>query len=51
MMRAKEIGLTTAKAVTLAQQLVNRQKTKYDLIDEGFRRYTYNDREGLPGWF
>ncbi|CAG8639638.1 25319_t:CDS:10 [Dentiscutata erythropus] len=51
MMRAKEIGLITAEAVTLAQQLVNRQKTKYDLIDEGFRRYTYNDREGLPGWF
>ncbi|CAG8711923.1 13304_t:CDS:10, partial [Gigaspora rosea] len=51
MMRAKEIGLITAEAVTLAQQLVNRQKTKYDLIDEGFRRYTYNDREGLPEWF
>ncbi|CAG8615150.1 24845_t:CDS:10, partial [Racocetra persica] len=42
--RAKE-------AITLAQQLVNRQKTKHDLIDEGFRRYTYNDREGLPEWF
>ncbi|CAG8520372.1 238_t:CDS:10, partial [Dentiscutata heterogama] len=49
MIRAKEIGLITAEAVTLAHQLVNRQKTKYDLIDE--RRYTYNDREGLPGWF
>ncbi|CAG8545732.1 9857_t:CDS:2, partial [Cetraspora pellucida] len=51
MKRAKEIGLTTAEAITLAQQLVNRQKTKYDLIDEGFHRTTYNDREGLPGWF
>jgi AdoMet-dependent rRNA methyltransferase SPB1 len=37
--------------MTLAQQLVNRQKTKSDLIDEGFRRYTFNDKEGLPSWF
>ncbi|CAG8608225.1 19166_t:CDS:10 [Cetraspora pellucida] len=51
MKRVKEIGLTTAEAITLAQQLVNRQKTKYDLIDEGFHRTTYNDREGLPEWF
>ncbi|CAG8447215.1 11599_t:CDS:10, partial [Scutellospora calospora] len=51
MRRAKEIGLITAEAVTLAQQLVNRKKTKYDLIDEGFRRNTYNDRDGLPVWF
>jgi len=36
--------------LTLAQQLVNRQKTKEGLIDEGFRRHTFND-EGLPSWF
>ncbi|CAG8526685.1 16478_t:CDS:10 [Funneliformis caledonium] len=51
MKRTREIGLITAEAVTLAQQLVNRQKTKEDLIDEGFKRHTFNDREGLPSWF
>ncbi|CAI2164310.1 11166_t:CDS:10 [Funneliformis geosporum] len=51
MKRTREIGLLTAEAVTLAQQLVNRQKTKEDLIDEGFRRHTFNDRKGLPSWF
>ncbi|CAG8552407.1 1511_t:CDS:10 [Acaulospora morrowiae] len=51
MIRARENGLITAEAVTLAQQLVNRRKTKQELIDDGFRRYTFNDREGLPEWF
>ncbi|RIA92491.1 Spb1 C-terminal domain-containing protein [Glomus cerebriforme] len=51
MKRAQKIGLITAEAMTLAQQLVNQQKTKEDLVDEGFRRYTFNDKEGLPSWF
>ncbi|GBB89379.1 hypothetical protein RclHR1_16040001 [Rhizophagus clarus] len=51
MKKAQKIGLITTEAMTLAQQLVNRQKTKSDLIDEGFRRYTFNDKEGLPSWF
>ncbi|KAF7307013.1 AdoMet-dependent rRNA methyltransferase SPB1 [Mycena indigotica] len=44
-------GLTTAEAVTLAQQLVNRQKTKTQLINDGFNRYSLNSKEGLPQWF
>ncbi|CAB4487938.1 hypothetical protein RhiirA1_425499 [Rhizophagus irregularis] len=51
MKKAQKIGLITTEAMSLAQQLVNRQKTKSDLIDEGFRRYTFNDKEGLPSWF
>ncbi|CAJ0769273.1 5980_t:CDS:10 [Entrophospora sp. SA101] len=51
MKRAQKIGLITAEAITLAQQLVNGKKTKEDLIDDGFRRYVYNDKEGLPLWF
>src|ERR1700761_5970153 len=47
----KENGLTTAEAVTLAQQLVNREKTKTQLINDGFNRYSLNSREGLPSWF
>jgi AdoMet-dependent rRNA methyltransferase SPB1 len=37
--------------VTLAQQLVNRQTTKTQLINDGFNRYSLNSKEGLPSWF
>jgi AdoMet-dependent rRNA methyltransferase SPB1 len=43
--------LLTAEAVTLAQDLVNRRKTKTDLINDGFTRYSLNSKEGLPSWF
>lgn len=46
-----EFGLITPEAVTLAQQLVNREKTKTQLVDEGFNRYSFNSRDGLPSWF
>lgn len=41
----------TAEAVTLAQQLVNREKTKTQLINDGFNRYSLNSKEDLPTWF
>ncbi|KAI5124633.1 hypothetical protein M0805_004242 [Coniferiporia weirii] len=44
-------GLTTVEAVTLAQQLVNREKTKTQLINDGFNRYSLNAKDGLPAWF
>ncbi|KAJ7786428.1 FtsJ-domain-containing protein [Mycena metata] len=47
----KSHGLITAEAVTLAQQLVNRQKTKTQLINDGFNRYSLNSKDGLPDWF
>jgi AdoMet-dependent rRNA methyltransferase SPB1 len=46
-----EHGLTTGEAVTIAQQLVNREKTKAQLVDEGFNRYSLNSKEDLPAWF
>jgi AdoMet-dependent rRNA methyltransferase SPB1 len=47
-----ELGLTTAEAMTLAQQLVNRERTKTQLIDEGFNRNTSMvGGDGLPTWF
>ncbi|CAA7266541.1 unnamed protein product [Cyclocybe aegerita] len=49
--KIKELGLTTAEAVTIAQQLVNREKTKTQLVNEGFNRYSLNSKEGLPSWF
>ncbi|KAJ3542705.1 hypothetical protein NM688_g5946 [Phlebia brevispora] len=47
----KQRGLTTAEAVTLAQQLVNREKTRTHLINDGFNRYSLNAKDGLPSWF
>ncbi|KAL7285148.1 hypothetical protein ACG7TL_000240 [Trametes sanguinea] len=44
-------GLTTAEAMSLATALVNREKTKTDLINEGFNRYALNAKDGLPSWF
>jgi AdoMet-dependent rRNA methyltransferase SPB1 len=32
-------------------QLVNREKTKTQLIDDGFNRHSLNSKEGLPSWF
>ncbi|EJD03897.1 FtsJ-domain-containing protein [Fomitiporia mediterranea MF3/22] len=49
--KALKNGLMTAEAVTLAQQLVNREKTKTQLINDGFNRYSLNSKEGLPPWF
>ncbi|KIL70729.1 hypothetical protein M378DRAFT_183327 [Amanita muscaria Koide BX008] len=47
----KRFGLFTPEAATLAQQLVNREKTKTQLINDGFNRYSLNSKEGLPSWF
>jgi AdoMet-dependent rRNA methyltransferase SPB1 len=44
-------GLLTAEAVTLAQQLVNRQTTRTHLINDGFSRYSLNSKDDLPSWF
>jgi AdoMet-dependent rRNA methyltransferase SPB1 len=46
-----EYGLLTPEAVTLAQKLVNRQTTKTHLINDGFNRYSLNDKHDLPPWF
>lgn len=37
--------------MTLAQQLVNREKTRTDLLNDGFNRYSLNAKDGLPSWF
>lgn len=49
--RMNKLGLITPEAVTIAQQLVNHQKTKTQLINDGFNRYSLNSKEGLPAWF
>ncbi|KAH8790216.1 AdoMet-dependent rRNA methyltransferase-like protein spb1 [Hyaloscypha finlandica] len=46
-----DIDIITAEAMTLAQQIASGEKTTRDLIDEGFNKYAFKDRDGLPEWF
>ncbi|WVQ98720.1 AdoMet-dependent rRNA methyltransferase SPB1 [Kwoniella sp. CBS 9459] len=47
----KDKGLLTAEAVTLATQLVNREITASQLMDQGFNRLSTFNKDGLPSWF
>ncbi|KAL5615509.1 uncharacterized protein BROUX77_001346 [Berkeleyomyces rouxiae] len=46
-----DIDIITAEAMTLAHQLATGQKSKHDLLDEGFNKHAFRDRDGLPEWF
>lgn len=46
-----DIDIITAEAMTLAHQMATGQKTKHDLLDDSFNRYSLRDTEGLPDWF
>jgi AdoMet-dependent rRNA methyltransferase SPB1 len=46
-----EYSLITAEAMTLAQSLVNKTTTKTELIDQGFTKQAFADKDGLPTWF
>lgn len=45
------VDIVTTQAMTLAHQIALGQKTKHELIDEGYNRYAFRDRDGLPEWF
>ena len=45
------IDIITAEAMTLAHQLATGQKTKEDLLDDNFNKYSHRDVDGLPEWF
>lgn len=45
------IDIITAEAMTLAHQLARGEKTAHDIIDEGYNKYAFRDRDGLPDWF
>lgn len=49
--QATDIDIITAEAMTLAQQLATGQKSKADVIDDGFNKFAFRDRDGLPEWF
>jgi len=46
-----DIDIITAEAMTLAHQMATGQKSKHDLLDESFNRYSLRDVDGLPDWF
>lgn len=45
------IDIITAEAMTLAHQLARGEKTKHDLIDDGFNKRAFKDKDGVPDWF
>ncbi|KAF1924072.1 uncharacterized protein M421DRAFT_73518 [Didymella exigua CBS 183.55] len=46
-----DIDIITAEAMTLAHQMATGKKTKHDLLDDSFNRYSLRDTDGLPDWF
>lgn len=37
--------------MTLAHQLATGEKSSYDVVDDGFNKHAFRDRDGLPDWF
>lgn len=37
--------------MTLAHQLARGEKSAYDVMDEGYNKHAFKDRDGLPDWF
>ncbi|KAK8855245.1 hypothetical protein PGQ11_011157 [Apiospora arundinis] len=46
-----DIDIITAEAMTLAHQLATGEKSSYDVVDDGFNKHAFRDRDGLPDWF
>ncbi len=46
-----DIDIITAEAMTLAHQLALGEKSVHDIMDEGWNKYAFKDRDGLPDWF
>ncbi|CAJ2507825.1 Uu.00g090110.m01.CDS01 [Anthostomella pinea] len=46
-----DIDIITAEAMHMAHQLATGQKTSQDVVDDGFNKHAFRDRDGLPDWF
>ncbi|KAE8556035.1 hypothetical protein EYB25_000734 [Talaromyces marneffei] len=46
-----DIDIITAEAMALAQQIATGEKTAQDMTDDGFNKYAFRDKDGLPEWF
>ena len=48
---AVDIDIITAEAMTLAHDIALHQTRTGEIVNEGFSKFTFRDREGLPTWF
>ncbi|KAL6947412.1 AdoMet-dependent rRNA methyltransferase spb1 [Hanseniaspora vineae] len=48
---AKDIEIATVRAMTLAHEIALGKRSKHDVADEGFNRYSFRDSENVPDWF
>ncbi|KAG0633560.1 AdoMet-dependent rRNA methyltransferas-like protein spb1 [Tuber brumale] len=47
-----DIEIITAEAMSLAQRLATgKSSAEANIIDDGFNKYSFRDRDGLPDWF
>jgi AdoMet-dependent rRNA methyltransferase SPB1 len=46
-----DIDVITAEAMTLAHALATGEKSRHDVVDDGFNKHAFRDRDGLPEWF
>ncbi|TVY48614.1 AdoMet-dependent rRNA methyltransferase [Lachnellula occidentalis] len=46
-----DIDIITAEAMTLAQSIASGKTSMHDLLDDGFNKYAFKDRDALPEWF
>ncbi|GMM38629.1 27S pre-rRNA (guanosine2922-2'-O)-methyltransferase [Saccharomycopsis crataegensis] len=45
------VDIATVEAMTLAHQLALGHKSRHDVVDEGFHKYSFRDQDDLPEWF
>lgn len=45
------VDIVTAEAMTLAHQIASKQRSKNDLIDDGFNKFAFYEKDGAPEWF
>ena len=46
-----DVDIISAEAMTLAQQIASGEKSTQNIVDDGFNKFSFQDREGLPEWF
>lgn len=47
----EDLEISTAEAMTMAHELALGKKSKTDIINESYNKYSFRDRKGLPDWF
>lgn len=45
------VDIVTAEAMTLAHQIASKEKSKSDLIDDGYNKFAFYEKDGAPEWF